>query len=83
MLRGLHNKAPELDALAIISTGVPRLRDTIPEHLLDVVLGVYCEAINRVLLIPAIALVGATIGVLFMAPRRFVSPFAQSPSPVG
>lgn len=67
MLRGLQNKAPELDARAIISMGVPQLRTTVPERFLDTVLEVYCQAINRVLLLPVFALVGATLCALCMA----------------
>lgn len=80
MFRGLQLKAPELDPLAIISTGIPQLRNEVPERLLNVVLEVYSEATNRVLLVPAIAQLTATICVLFMTYRRLKIPFAKVPN---
>lgn len=80
MLRGLQNEVPELDAGAILSMGIPQLRTTLPEHLLPAVLSVYCQAINRVLLIPAIALMGATVGVFLMIPGWNILPSAKTSS---
>ena len=80
MLGGLQNNAPELDARAIISMGVPQLRTSVPERFLDTVLDVYCQAINRVLLIPAVALVGATVCVLLMCPWRLGPQFLTMPN---
>ena len=80
MLHGLQKNAPELDARAIISMGVPQLRTTVPKRFLVTVLVVYCQAINRVLLIPVIALVGATVCVIFMKPWRFGSSAAEIPN---
>ena len=79
MLHGLQEKAPELDASDIISMGIPQLRTSIPEKFLDVVIEVYCQAINRALLIPAIALAGTTVCVLCMNPERYLPRFFEMP----
>lgn len=78
LLRGLQNDAPELDARAIISMGVPQLRTDVPERFLETVLSVYCHAITRVLVIPVVALVGATLCVIFMTPGRLISLLRQN-----
>lgn len=42
LLHGLQNDAPELDACAVISMGIPQLRTNVPEHFSEMVLKVYC-----------------------------------------
>lgn len=77
LLRGLQNDAPELDARAVISMGIPQLRTNVPERFLETVLRVYCQAITRVLLIPVVALAGATVCVISMSPGRLISLFVK------
>ena len=79
MLWGLQKVAPELDARAIISMGIPQLRTGVPESFLDTVIGVYCQAINRVLLIPAVALTVATAIVMCMGSWRLGPALVEMP----